>query len=71
MIKIEILKLRDNIVKNKEYLSNEYQSTSDILSELNRMIHWDMSHSMMFQWWCNNEASINIINELLHFHYLE
>lgn len=65
MMKSKVSTLRDKIVKNKEYLSNEYQSTSDILYELNRMIHWNMSHSMMFQWWCNNEDSINIINELL------
>lgn len=65
MMKYEIMKLKENISQNIDYLSTEYQSTNDILSELNRMINWDMSHSMMFHWWVDNEDSINIINELL------
>lgn len=65
MMKYEIMKLKENISQHIDYLSTEYQSTNDILSELNRMINWDMSHSMMFHWWVNNEDSINIINELI------
>ena len=65
MTKTEIWKLRDTISKNIDYLSTEYQTTYDMLSDLNRMISFDMNHSMRFQWWVNNEDSINIINELL------
>ena len=64
-IKSKIMKLRENTSANIDYLSTEYYLVNDILLELNRMIDWNMGHSMMFQWWCNNEDSINIINELL------
>jgi len=29
------------------------------------MIHLDMQHSLMLQWWCENESQIDIINEIL------
>ena len=65
MMKYEVSKLRDTIFDNIDYLSTEYQPTNDILSQLNRMINWDSSHSLIFQWWVKNEDSINTINELL------
>jgi len=64
-MKFKITKLRDNISANIDYLSTEYYLVNDILLELNRLINWDMSHSLMLQWWCENEDSINTINELL------
>jgi len=64
-MKYEVSKLRDTIFDNIDYLSTEYQPTNDILSQLNRMINWDSSHSLIFQWWVKNEDSINTINELL------
>lgn len=60
-MKFKITKLRENISANIDYLSTEYY----LVIELNRSINLDMSHSMMLQWWRNNEDSINIINELL------
>ena len=65
MTKTEIWKLKDNITENIDYLSTEYQTTYDILSDLNRMISFDISHSMIFQWWIENEDSINTINDLI------
>lgn len=65
MTKTEIWKLRNNIIENIDYLSTEYQTTYDILSDLNRIISLDMSHSMIFQWWSDNEDSIDIINKLI------
>ena len=65
LIEYEILQLRENIIQNIEYLSTEYKLTNDILSELNRIISLEMSRSMMFYWYVENEESINIINELL------
>ncbi|MEA2049213.1 MAG: hypothetical protein U9O56_00550 [Campylobacterota bacterium] len=64
-IKNKVLRLRDNITENIDYLSKEYQTTYDILDELNKIIKFDMSHSLIFQWWVENEDSINIINELI------
>lgn len=64
-MKSKIIKLRENISDNIDYLSTEYYLVNDILLELNKMIDWDMGHSVMFQWWCNNEDAINIINQLL------
>ena len=64
-MKFKIIKLKENISVNIAYLSTEYYLVNDILLELNKMIDWKMSHSMMLQWWCDNEDSINIINELL------
>jgi len=65
MTKMEIWKLRNTIEENIDYLSTQFKTTYDILSDLNRMISFDMDHSMIFQWWINNEDSINIINELI------
>ncbi len=64
-MKFKIIKLKENISANIDYLSTEYYLVNDILLELNRMLDWNMSHSMMLQWWCDNEDSINIINQLL------
>jgi len=64
-MKYEVMKLKDSISQNIEYLSTEYHLTNDILSELQRMENFDLSHSMMFQWWVENENSINTINKLL------
>lgn len=65
MTKIKIWELRNKIVQNIDYLSTKYQKTNDILYDLNRIISLDMSHSLMFQWWCENEESIDTINNLL------
>ena len=64
-IKSKVLRLKNNIENNIDYLSNEYHNTYDILSELNRITNFQMSHSLMLQWWVNNETSIDIINELI------
>ena len=32
---------------------------------LEHMIHLDMQHSLMLQWWCENESQIDIIHEIL------
>ncbi len=65
LYKKEIVTLRNKIEKHFDYLSSEFQLTSEVLFTLNKMIHLDMNHSMIFQWLCENEASIDIINELL------
>lgn len=64
-VKKNIIKLRENIALNINYLSSQYEISNKILSDLNRIISLDMSSSLMFQWWVGNENSINIINELL------
>lgn len=64
-VKKNIIKLRENIALNINYLSSQYEISNKILSDLNRIISLDMSSSLMFQWWVENENSINIINELL------
>lgn len=64
-MKFKIMRLKESISLNIDYLSTEYYLVNDILLELNRMIDWNMGDSVMFQWWCNNEDSINIINQLL------
>jgi len=65
IIKYEVMKLKDSISENIEYLSTKYHLTNDILSELQRIENLDMSRRMMFQWWVDNEESINTINQLL------
>ena len=67
-IKSKVIKKKNNIENNIDYLSNEYHNTYDILSELNRITNFQMSHSLMLQWWVNNETSIDIINELINFY---
>ena len=64
-IKSKVLRLKNNIENNIDYLSTQFQTTYDILSELNRITNFEMSHSLMLQWWVNNEDSIIIINELI------
>jgi hypothetical protein len=64
-MKYEIIKLIENISENIDYLSSKYDPTEDILYELTRMINLNMSNSMMFQWYAENEESINKINSLL------
>lgn len=64
-MKIKVRTLRDDILDNVDYLSEKHQQTNDILHDLNRMLHLDMSHTLMFLWWDENENSINTINELL------
>ena len=64
-MKTKIINLRDEIVDNIGYLSNEYQTTNDILYDLNMIVNFEFTYSNMFQWWYENEDKIDIINELL------
>ena len=66
MTKMEIWKLKNNIENNIDYLSTQFQTTYDILAEINRIISLDMNHSKIFDWWIDNKDSINIISELIH-----
>ncbi|MEA3512681.1 MAG: hypothetical protein U9R37_03675 [Campylobacterota bacterium] len=65
MMKYKITTLRDNITKNIDYISKEYQTVYDILDDLDRIMSFDLSYCNMFQWWVENEDSINTINEIL------
>jgi len=65
IMKYEIMKLKEKILQNIDYLSTEYHQTNDILSELIKIIHWDMSNNTMFHWWVAHEDSIITINKLL------
>lgn len=65
MLKHKIYKLKDDILNNKENLAKHISTIEIFLSELNWIISSDMSHSLMFQWWVNNEQTIeNIYNQL-------
>jgi len=64
-MKNKILTLRDDILDNKRYLTDEYKSTHDILLELTKIINWDMSHSLILYWWTENEDKIDTIYKLL------
>lgn len=59
MYKQRTIKLRDIISE----ISNEINDidVEKFLRELNSIINMDMSHSLIFQWWINNENTINII----------
>lgn len=64
-MKATLINLRDNIHKNLDYLSQEYQLTHNILEDLENMINYNMSNSLIIQWYINNEYAINIINDLI------
>lgn len=59
------MSLRNSIIKNLDFISEKYDNIHSILTDLERMIHLDMQHSLMLQWWCENESQIDIINEIL------
>lgn len=65
MTQREIVNLRDKVIENINYLSDEYKMIYDILNDLNRLINLDMEHSFILQWWVENEESIEEINKLI------
>jgi len=65
MLKYEIITLQSNIIENIDYIEKEFPMVREILSEINWNLLINMQHSLLFQWWVNNEESINTINEIL------
>jgi len=65
MLKYEITTLQSNIIENIDYIEKEFPMVSEILSEINWTLSINMQHSLLFQWWVQNEESINTINEIL------
>jgi len=65
MLKYKLISLRNNIIENIDFISKEYPIIYDISDELNRIIGLNMSHSLMFQWWVENEDKVIKINQIL------
>ena len=64
-MKDTIINLKDSIQDNIDYLSKHYQTTFDILNEMEVMLKFDATPQLMIQWYTENKTPIETIEELL------
>lgn len=69
-IKTEILKLKEKIEQNIDFLMENYQATDNFFQDLSIMINLNLSDSYIVKWWFENEHHINTITHHLKEKYL-
>ena len=64
-MKIEIIKLKNIINENIDYIISKYPTVNLILNQIDLLLEHNVSDEMILKWFKSNESSIRIINEYI------